>query len=58
MKKECKCGFCEKELMEDSRENTFCQPCEVAFVTCLKCGASYNKALALCPDCKTEQEKS
>lgn len=55
MKEKCKCSFCEDELVQDCLEPPFCQPCDIVFITCSKCGASYSEKLPACPDCKTKQ---
>ncbi len=56
MMKKCKCRLCEPELVEDCLEPTFCQPCEVVFIKCDKCGTSYSNKLAECPDCQPKQK--
>ncbi len=55
MKKKCACGFCESEMLQECLEPSFCQPCEVVFVKCDKCGASYSDTLQACPECKAEK---
>jgi hypothetical protein len=57
MKAKCKCSFCEGELVEDCLEPDFCQPCEVVFVRCNKCGKSYSNKLNTCPECKVTNKE-
>ncbi len=49
---ECKCPFCERELIGGCFEPLFCQPCQVKFVVCKKCGKMYNEKLEGCPECR------
>lgn len=58
MKSKCKCSFCEEELVKDCLEPPFCQPCEVVFIKCGKCGMSYSNKLDACPECKTKRQCS
>ena len=55
MKTKCNCGFCESELVQDCMEPSFCQPCDIAFTKCPKCGASYSSKLSKCPECEKKQ---
>ena len=50
--KKCKCAFCEDELKFDCFEPEFCKPCNIKFITCKKCGESFNKKLGTCPKCE------
>ena len=54
MKKKCECRFCEPEMVKDCLEPPFCQPCEVVFIKCDKCGASYGQTLDACPECQAK----
>jgi hypothetical protein len=54
MKTKCNCAFCESELVQDCLEPSFCQPCEVVFVKCPKCGKSHSNKLEKCPECEKE----
>jgi len=38
----------------DCFEPPFCQPCEVVFTICPKCGTSYSDKLPCCPECREE----
>lgn len=55
MKKKCGCGFCESELVQDCMEPSFCKPCDVTFIKCPICGASYSSKLDTCPECEKKQ---
>ena len=48
----CKCPFCDNELKLNCFEPIFCEPCNIEFVICKKCGKLYNKKLKKCPECK------
>ncbi len=52
----CKCPFCEKELTLRCFEPIFCQPCQIEFVACKKCGHLFNEKLKECPKCGDKNE--
>lgn len=47
----CSCIFCEDELKYSCVEPDFCEPCEIEFIECKKCGQKYAAKLKKCPNC-------